>query len=308
MAIIIMPKQGLQMTEGVITRWLKKEGEMVAEGEPLFEMETDKLAITIDSSASGVLGKILRAEGDTVPVAEPIAVIGAEDGTPLPVKSPSDETAPAGKTQEAPVAPERAPSPAPTVPAAPAAKPSPASTIPAVAVEKPARSAATGSTAAAPERRKATPRARKRADERGFDWKAIPGTGPEGLVIERDVLAYQQPAQPAFAALAFQAVQVDMAEAKRLIELFAAHGFPFSAADLIERAAARAGELLGVSLTARTSKADLSVASSPDTLTLGETGPSGTAWLTLPCTGEPDQTVSVLRQVQTLLEHPPLLL
>jgi pyruvate dehydrogenase E2 component (dihydrolipoamide acetyltransferase) len=299
MAIIIMPKQGLQMTEGVITRWLKKEGEMVAEGEPLFEMETDKLAITIDSSASGVLGKILRAEGDTVPVAEPIAVIGAEDGIPLPAKSASDETASAGKAQNAPSAPEppvekRAPSPAPT--------------IPAIAVEKPARSAAPKPSVAAPERRFATPRAKMRAEERGFDWKAIPGTGPDGLVIERDVLVYQQPAQPAFTALAFQAVQVDMTEAKRLIELFAAHGFPFGAADLMERAAARTGELLGVSLTARTSKADLSVASSPDTLTLGETGPSGTAWLTLPCAGEPDQTVSVLRQVQTLLEHPPLLL
>ena len=60
---IIMPKQGLQMTEGTIIKWLKKEGETVNEGEPLFEMETDKLTITIDSTATGTLLKIVHGEG-----------------------------------------------------------------------------------------------------------------------------------------------------------------------------------------------------------------------------------------------------
>ena len=53
--IVIMPKQGLQMTEGMISSWLFQEGDTVKEGEPLFEMETDKLAITIDAPASGTL-------------------------------------------------------------------------------------------------------------------------------------------------------------------------------------------------------------------------------------------------------------
>ena len=57
--IIIMPKQGLQMTEGMISTWLIEEGQPVKEGEPLFEMETDKLAITIDAAVSGTLLKIL---------------------------------------------------------------------------------------------------------------------------------------------------------------------------------------------------------------------------------------------------------
>ena len=57
---IIMPKQGLQMTEGTILSWLVKEGEKVEKGQPLFEMETDKLTITMDSTESGTLLKIVR--------------------------------------------------------------------------------------------------------------------------------------------------------------------------------------------------------------------------------------------------------
>ena len=73
---IIMPKQGLQMTEGVITQWLVQEGETIKEGQPFFEMETDKLSITIDASASGTVLKLLYEEGDMVPVTETIAIIG----------------------------------------------------------------------------------------------------------------------------------------------------------------------------------------------------------------------------------------
>ena len=75
--IVILPRQGLQMTEGTIERWLKAEGDAVAVGEPLFEMETDKLSITIDAAADGTLLKILRQAGETVPITTPIAVLGA---------------------------------------------------------------------------------------------------------------------------------------------------------------------------------------------------------------------------------------
>ena len=73
---IIMPKQGLQMTEGTIIKWLANEGDVIKEGEPLFEMETDKLTITMDSTVSGTLLKIVHGEGDTVPITETIAVAG----------------------------------------------------------------------------------------------------------------------------------------------------------------------------------------------------------------------------------------
>lgn len=73
---IIMPKQGLQMTEGTIIKWLAAEGDSVKEGQPLFEMETDKLTITIDSTATGTLLKILKQESDVVPITETIAVVG----------------------------------------------------------------------------------------------------------------------------------------------------------------------------------------------------------------------------------------
>lgn len=73
---VIMPKQGLQMTEGTILSWLVKEGETCEEGKPLFEMETDKLTITMDAPASGTLLKIVRGEGEVVPITELIAVIG----------------------------------------------------------------------------------------------------------------------------------------------------------------------------------------------------------------------------------------
>ena len=101
---VIMPKQGLQMTEGTIIKWLKKEGDAVKEGEPLFEMETDKLTITIDASASGTLLKIVRGENEVVPITETIAYIG-EPGESIP-----DAEAPAAPAAaEAPAAPAPAP-------------------------------------------------------------------------------------------------------------------------------------------------------------------------------------------------------
>ena len=73
---VIMPKQGLQMTEGTITKWIVREGENCVSGQPLFEMETDKLVITIDANVTGKLLKIIAPEGATVPITETIAIIG----------------------------------------------------------------------------------------------------------------------------------------------------------------------------------------------------------------------------------------
>jgi len=161
-SVIIMPKQGLLMEEGTITKWLAKEGEQTTEGAPLFEMETDKLTITMDSTATGTVLKILHPEGDTVPITQPIAIVG-EPGEDI-----------SGLLGDAPAATPRAAK----NPRAPAAGPAPAA-APVPAVEH-----------APGERVFSSPRARLRAEENGVDIAAVPGSGPDGLVVERDVQNY----------------------------------------------------------------------------------------------------------------------
>lgn len=182
-SVIIMPKQGLLMEEGTITKWLVKEGQQTTEGTPLFEMETDKLTITMDSTATGTVLKILHPEGDTVPITQPIAIVGqpGEDISALLGNAPVD----ASQTEEAS---------APASAAAPAAAPSPA-------VER-----------TPGERVFSSPRARLRAEENGVDIAAVPGSGPDGLVIERDVQSYlaSQPAVTPLAASQAKAQGIDL--------------------------------------------------------------------------------------------------
>lgn len=157
---IIMPKQGLQMTEGTIMEWLVGEGEEVIADAPLFEMETDKLTISIDASAGGTLLKIIHEAGAVVPITEPIAIIGekGEDfsallgsiGAPAAVVAESAE----------PVQCEEA-------------------AIGTAAVKAPR----TG-------RIFASPRAKMLAEEKGIDVADIDGSGPEGLIIEKDILDF----------------------------------------------------------------------------------------------------------------------
>ena len=112
---IVMPKLGLTMTEGLVTKWLKNEGDEVKEGEGLFEVETDKLTNTIEASASGTLLKIVAPEGSEVSCLKPVAVIGApgEDyaallgGEAEAAAKPQAEAAPAAAP--APSAPARKP-------------------------------------------------------------------------------------------------------------------------------------------------------------------------------------------------------
>ena len=177
-----MPKQGLMMEEGTITSWLKKEGEAVTAGEPLFEMETDKLTITMDAEASGTLLKILHPEGDVVPITQPIAVLG-EPGEDVSALVGGD-AAPAQAAAPA----EAAPAPAAEAPASPAVERAPG------------------------ERVFSSPRARLRAEENGVNIAAVPGSGPDGLVIERDVNAYMvsKPAVTPLAANIAKAQGVDL--------------------------------------------------------------------------------------------------
>lgn len=183
-SVIIMPKQGLLMEEGTITNWLVKEGEKTTEGTPLFEMETDKLTITMDSTATGTVLKILHPEGDTVPITQPIAIVG-EPG--------EDISALLGG--EAPAAAPAA------VPEAPAVEAAPVAEAAAPAVER-----------APGERVFSSPRARLRAEENGVDIAAVPGSGPDGLVIERDVQNYiaSKPAVTPLAANVAKAQGLDL--------------------------------------------------------------------------------------------------
>ncbi len=97
---VIMPKLGLTMTEGKVIDWKKKEGEIIKNGEPLFTVETDKVAIDVESPASGTLLKILIPTGELVPITEVIAYIG-EPGESLPeikktIYAPTAETSQPG--------------------------------------------------------------------------------------------------------------------------------------------------------------------------------------------------------------------
>ncbi len=97
---IVMPKLGLTMTEGTVSKWLKAEGDEVKEGEPLFEVETDKLTNTIEASASGTLLKIYVPAGGTAKCLEKVAVIGAA-GEAVPDAAPPGAAAPAAAEKPA---------------------------------------------------------------------------------------------------------------------------------------------------------------------------------------------------------------
>src|SRR5580692_1473863 len=108
---ILMPALSPTMTEGTLSRWLKKEGEAVKAGDVIAEIETDKATMEVEAVDEGVLGRILVADGTTgVKVNEPIAVL-VEPGETAPAAAAAP--APAPRPAAAPVAPTAAPAPAP---------------------------------------------------------------------------------------------------------------------------------------------------------------------------------------------------
>jgi 2-oxoglutarate dehydrogenase E2 component (dihydrolipoamide succinyltransferase) len=189
---VVMPELGESVTEGTVTRWLKKVGDSVGVDEPLVEVSTDKVDTEIPSPVAGVLVSITAEEDDTVSVGGELARIG----------SSAQATGGAAAAPPAPPAPEAAPTPAPEpapepAPAAltPPPPPAPASTPPSAPPAPPAapvQPAAGGSTPYV------TPLVRKLANEHGVDLSALTGTGVGGRVRKQDVLAAaerkQQPA------------------------------------------------------------------------------------------------------------------
>ena len=156
---IVLPQWGMEMQDGTIVRWLKQEGDTVAEGEPIVEVETAKLQTELESTASGVLSRIVAQEGEIVPIRGVLCVIA----------EPGEEIAPS---------------------AAPAAA---ASASPA-----PATQAASASNGAGAPGVQVVPAARRLARERGVDLAQVRGSGPNGRIVLADVeAALQAPAAPA---------------------------------------------------------------------------------------------------------------
>ena len=170
---VIVPELGETMNEATIVRWLKKEGDVVKKGDVLLEIQTDKAVLEVESFVSGTLLKVLGQPGETLPVLQVIGFIG-EPGEKLP------------EVPKAPP-PHRATSPEIKAEPRPAALSRPVLEMPAAAVGAPV-----APPPPPPVQRRFTisPRAKRLARERGIDATRIAGSGPEGRVVERDVLAY----------------------------------------------------------------------------------------------------------------------
>ena len=163
---VTMPSMGADMTEGTIVKWLKAEGDQIGRGDKLAEVETDKTVVEMEAYAEGLLRKIVVSEGSLVQVGAVIAFIGdADDDIP-------EVAAAAPAAEAAPEAPAGTPAPAPT----PTPEPVQQAALAPVAVP-----ASQGG------RIKASPIARKIAEEKGVDIAAITGTGPGGRITKSDV-------------------------------------------------------------------------------------------------------------------------
>ena len=179
---IVMPQMGYDMREGTVVKWHKREGEEVARGEVIADIETDKATVEFEAYTSGVLRRIIADEGVAIPVGELIAIIAGADE----VLDEILEGLPAGTQAEAPWA--EATGPEPVAPPAEAG-----------AVTTPQPSAAPSAQDGG--RLRVSPIARRLAQERGLDLALINGTGPGGRIVEKDVLEFSPaataPAAPA---------------------------------------------------------------------------------------------------------------
>ena len=145
-----MPALGVAQDTGKLVRWLKAEGDEVAKGEPVMEVETDKVTVEVEAPADGLLGGVRATEGEDVPVGQVVAYVLA----------PGEE-APAEEQAAAPAA----------------VAPAPAS----------AHADGDGAAAPPPRRRLASPKARRIAQERGVDLERLSGSGPGGAIVAADL-------------------------------------------------------------------------------------------------------------------------
>jgi len=160
---IKMPRFGMTMKQGKLAKWFKQEGDTVQKGDPLFEVETEKITNTVQSVASGSLFQIVIQVGETVPVGAVLAVVADEGETPERI-----EGIKVGEVED--------------VEAAPAGKPAPAKAEEAPAEKKYVL---------------ASPAAKRLAKELGVDLASVPGTGKAGRVTEDDVKKFHEEGPPA---------------------------------------------------------------------------------------------------------------
>lgn len=209
---VVMPQMGADMTEGTLLRWLKAEGESVARGDIIAEIETDKANIEIEAYDAGVFRTALAHEGDVVKVGEVIAVIAGADEDISRYANGAGAGAPSAKPAEpavtqAPVEVATAADASPTAGAAPTTDipPAPAPPKDTEGAAPPPEVAAQSQTAAQPGgRTRVSPLARRIAGERGIDLATVRGSGPDGRIIKRDVerAGAPQAAAPQRAAVA----------------------------------------------------------------------------------------------------------
>ena len=210
---VVMEALSPTMEEGRVVEWKKQEGDTVAVGDVLADVETDKAVMELVARAGGTLLKHIVAAGATVPVSDPVAIIGepgeaVDGGAPAAKPAPDAKPAPTppASAAEAPSEPpagvrragregETGATAAPQQPAPPAAPAAPAA-------ERAAPAAAGAAAPAPPEggRIKASPLARKIAAERGLDLQGVAGSGPAGRIVQRDLDGLEQKAAAAPAA------------------------------------------------------------------------------------------------------------
>jgi pyruvate dehydrogenase E2 component (dihydrolipoamide acetyltransferase) len=176
MSEVVMPRLSDSMEEGTILTWLKQVGDEVAVGDQLVEIETDKANMAYEADEAGTLQEILAQEGETLPIGAPIARIG-ENGSGDSAEGPSAE--PAGPVDAGdPPPPAQQGAVPPTTPPAGEAE----------------EADAEGPAAADGERIKASPLARRLAEEKGLDLSALHGSGPGGRIVKADVEGAESPA------------------------------------------------------------------------------------------------------------------
>jgi len=168
---IIMPKLGFDMAEGTLVRWVKKEGETVNKGEVLAEIETDKATVEVESTASGVVRKLVVDEGAVVPVGTPIAVVGTADEVIQEFGNKGIGNKGSGNQESGKQALEKRESRIENSP-----KPETVSVV----AEIPVVEAVTV---------KASPLAKRIARDSQVDLSKIKGTGPGGRIVRRDIEA-----------------------------------------------------------------------------------------------------------------------
>jgi pyruvate dehydrogenase E2 component (dihydrolipoyllysine-residue acetyltransferase) len=190
--VVIMPKLGFDMAEGTLVRWVIGLGDAVEKGAVLAEIETDKATVEVESTFSGTLRQHLVEEGAIVPVNTPIAVIGSADEQ-IDLKSLLGESAPA----EAASAAERVMPPAGKVAELEQVAEDEATKLQPASEESAPMPEITPGDGHLPGGVRASPLARKIAEEQGIDLRRVKGSGPRGRIVRSDVQAAGEAPQPA---------------------------------------------------------------------------------------------------------------